>query len=70
MIQIEDMTHEELASYGRKLGARHNNDTLLGLAIDLQEAVDEERESEALARRVIEAIENSEVLAKVEGGAA
>ena len=42
-----------VSTWARKIAARDNNDALHSLAIDLQDAVDAEKDSEAIAEKVI-----------------
>lgn len=50
---LEEMTHEELATWARRIAARDDNDKLHDAAIDLQDAVDAENESSDQAELVI-----------------
>lgn len=63
LTEMTEMTHEELASHGRSEGRRLNSDRIVGLARELQAAVDAEKPSAEVAARLIEAIERAELSA-------
>ena len=57
MIDMIDMTHEELAQAAHRLAAQRDDNQLLQLARDLQSGVDAEADTASLAATIIAHIE-------------